>query len=333
MENVNSLNVEEKSAIQTDLDKKERRKRIFSGFLPFAGLVFLFLFLLFVTDGKIISPSNLENLINQSFTIAIVSIGAAFVYAHGGIDFSIGAVSGVAQLIVGLILTKTGLPLWVAILGSIFIGVFSSAVVGGISMILSVPVFIASLCMRTIAIGILSTVLSNSEIVIPYMEYGYMNSTVLKAIILVVVFAIGIFLFEYTKIGKSEKAIGENILAVSQSGIKTKNTMFMGYIFLGLCVGIVSVFSLCRTGVITAQAGSGLEFNVMLAIVLGGFPMNGGDASKIRSVIIGAVTITLLTNGLNIWGLDPGIVNGIKGVLFLIIVGLSYDRSKGNLIQ
>jgi ribose transport system permease protein len=71
----------------------------------------------------------------------------------------------------------------------------------------------------------------------------------------------------------------------------------------------------------------------MIAIVLGGFPMSGGDASKIRSVIIGAVTITLLTNGLILWGLDPGIVNGLKGVLFLIIVALSYDRSKGKLIS
>ena len=61
--------------------------------------------------------------------------------------------------------------------------------------------------------------------------------------------------------------------------------------------------------------------------------MTGGDASKMSSVIIGAITITLLTNGLIIWGLDVNVVNGIKGILFLIIVGLSYDRSKGKLIS
>jgi ribose transport system permease protein len=333
MENINTINSEESLAIQAELDKIANRKKVMSEILPFGGLIFIFIFFLIVTGGKIVSPSNLENLINQSFTIAVVSVGAAFVYAHGGIDFSIGAVSGVAQLVMGLILTQTGLPFGVALLGSILVGLISSAIVGGVSMTLGVPVFIASLCMRTIAIGILSTVLSNSEIVIPYTEYRFMNSTPLKAVILVIVILLGIYLFEYTRIGKSEKAIGENILTTSQSGIKTNKLMFLGYLFLGLCVGLVSIFSLFRTGVITAQAGNGLEFNVMLAIVLGGFPMTGGDASKIRSVIIGAITITLLTNGLIIWGLDPGIVNGIKGVLFLIIVGLSYDRSKGNLIS
>jgi ribose transport system permease protein len=275
----------------------------------------------------------LENLINQSFAIAIISIGAAFVYAHGGIDFSIGAVSGVAQLVTGLILTKTGLPFPVAILSSILVGVLASSIVGSVSMLLNVPVFIASLCMRTIAVGILATVLSNSEIVLPYTDFQFMNGTALKGVILIIMVALGTYLFEYTRIGKSEKAIGENILTASQAGIKSKKMTVLSYLFLGTCVGIASLFLLFRTGIITAQSGNGLEFNAMIAIVLGGFPMSGGDASKIRSVIIGAVTITLLTNGLILWGVDPGIVNGLKGVLFLIIVALSYDRSKGKLIS
>ena len=71
----------------------------------------------------------------------------------------------------------------------------------------------------------------------------------------------------------------------------------------------------------------------MMAIVLGGFPMAGGDRAKISSAIIGALTVTGLTNGLGMWGLDPTLISGVKGVLFVIIVALSYDRSAGKLVS
>lgn len=71
----------------------------------------------------------------------------------------------------------------------------------------------------------------------------------------------------------------------------------------------------------------------MMAIVLGGFPMTGGDRSKIASAIIGALTVTCLSNGLQLWGLDALLVSGVKGILFVIIVALSYDRSAGKLVS
>ncbi len=295
-------------------------------------MVFVFLFFLIVTGGKIINLSNIENLINQAFALIIISTGAAFVYAHGGLDFSLGAAAGVAQMVGALLITKTDMPLWFCILCCILTGVVCSALTGGASMLFKVPVFIASLCMRTICIGILATVLSSSEIIVPFNQYKFINNISVKAVVLIIVILIGFYLFEYTRIGKYEKAVGGNIFTASQAGVRTNRFKFLAYLFLGICVGIAAVFMMFRTGVIIAHSGSGMEFNVMLAIVLGGFPMTGGDTAKIRSVIIGAITITLLSNGLIIWGLDPGVVNGIKGLLFLIIVGLSYDRSKGKLV-
>lgn len=333
MENIVGKNLASEQAIQEKLNQKAKRKNIASNILPFAGLIFVFVFFLAVTGGRIINPSNIENLVNQAFALIIMSVGAAFVYAHGGLDFSLGAASGVAQMIGAILITKTEMPLWVCIIGCILTGVANSAIMGGASLLFKVPVFIASLCMRTICLGILATVLSSSEIIVPFNQYKFINNVSVKSIVLILVIIIGVFLFEYTRTGKFQKAIGGNILTASQAGVRTTKYMFLAYLFLGACVGIASVFMMFRTSVITAQSGSGMEFNVMLAIVLGGFPMTGGDASKMRAVIIGAITITLLSNGLTIWGLDPGLVNGIKGLLFLVIVGLSYDRSKGKIID
>jgi len=70
-----------------------------------------------------------------------------------------------------------------------------------------------------------------------------------------------------------------------------------------------------------------------MAIALGGFPMRGGERSRLSAAIVGAVTITVLANGLQLWGLDPATINCVKGVLFVLIVALSYDRSDGKLIS
>lgn len=333
MENAAVNDSECEQAVQDRLDQQAKRKEKIAKVLPFAGLIFIFLFFLGITDGKIISPSNIENLINQAFAITIIAVGAAFVYAHGGMDFSLGAASGVAQLVGALLITKTSAPLWVSILACILTGVACSAIVGGASNLFKVPVFIASLCMRTICMGILATVVSSSEIIVPFNEYKFINNASVKTVIAVIVIAIGVYLFEYTRIGKYEKAVGGNSLTAAQAGVRTDNIKFLAYIFLGVCVGIASVFMMFRSSTVTAQSGNGMEFNTMIAIVLGGFPMTGGDTARIRATIIGAITITLLTNGLIIWGLDPNLVNGLKGVLFLVIVGLSYDRSKGKLVS
>jgi ribose transport system permease protein len=319
--------------IQNTLDRKARNRAFLETVLPFAGPVFIFVFFIFITEGKFLNPGNLENLINQSFVLVLVSFGAAFVYAHGGMDFSMGAVSGVAQLVMGLCLVNFNIPAWLAIVICILTSVVCSGMVGGLSIVFRVPVFVCSLCMRSICTGILATVLSSSEIIIPYGAYLSFNNAVLKGGVLVILFILCYYLFEYTALGKREKAIGGNRLSSGQAGVRVGGNIFIAYIILGICVGAASAFTLFRASVVFAQSGSGLEFDIMTAIALGGFPFTGGDKARLQAAVVGAVTVSILTNGLRFWGLDPMLVNSVKGLLFLVIVGISYDRSSGKLVQ
>jgi Ribose/xylose/arabinose/galactoside ABC-type transport systems, permease components len=313
--------------VQEILNKKARQKSLLTTLIPFTGLVFIFVFFTLVTEGKMLNGGNLTNLISQCFSVSIVAVGASFVYAHGGMDFSIGASCGVAQLVAALIITRSGLPVWIAILACIVVAVVCATLVGATSAFLRVPVFVVSLCMRAICMGILTVGIAESDISIDYMRFAGFNDELLKLIVLLVFIGAGYYLFEYTSLGKSEKAIGGNILTAFQAGVKVKKTQIAAYTLMGLCVGIAGFFQMTRTGGVTGSSGSGLEFDIMVAIVLGGFPMMGGSAARLRSVIIGAFTITILSNGLVLWGLDYLLVNGVKGLLFLIIVAISYDRT------
>ena len=66
---------------------------------------------------------------------------------------------------------------------------------------------------------------------------------------------------------------------------------------------------------------------MMIAMVLGGFPMSGGSFARFRQFILGGVTMTILSSGLIMCGLDVSLVAGVKGLIMLLIVGLTYDRS------
>lgn len=319
--------------IQQRLDRKAQQKQLIGRIVPFVGLVFIFVFFLVVTQGALLNAANRENLINQCFTLTIICIGAAFVHGHGGSDFSVGATCGCAQLAAGLLLTNTNLPLWVCLVVCVLVAVVGACMTSSIALVFGVPVFVGSMCIRYVFSGILTTATQRSEVFLSHAEYGFMNNTALKAVILVLFIGVGYYLFEYTALGKGERAIGGNQKTAQQAGIKIKRTMFIAYAILGLCVGVAAIFQMFRNGKVSSQSGNGLEFNMMMAIVLGGFPMRGGERSRLSSAIVGALTVTVLVNGLTLWGVDANLLNGIKGLLFVAIVALSYDRSMGKLVS
>ncbi|MCL1884073.1 MAG: ABC transporter permease [Defluviitaleaceae bacterium] len=325
-------NSERNLLIQEQLDKKAARSNLLSMIVPFLGLGFIFIFFTIVTSGNFISPINIENLIHQSFSLVIIGIGAAFVWAHGGKDMSIGPSAGCGMLVCALLL-RAGHPLWLGIAACIIVTMVAASLVAGISILLNVPVFIGSMCVRTSFLGILHFVTLRGIVVIDFHRYAFMNNIALKSVVLIVFIAVGLYLFNFTSFGKANKAIGGNQITASQAGIKNKKNIFFAFLFMGLCIGVSALFSLFRAGSVTGNSASGLEFTVMIAMALGGIPMFGGDKTKLISAIVGAVTITFLVNGLRVWGLQPMLIDGVQGILFVIIIALSYDRSEGKLVS
>lgn len=319
--------------IQAQLDKKAARKQLIGKFIPYLGLVFLFVFFTIVTKGLFVSGANLKNMIEQCFTMCIIAVGAAFVYAQGNMDFSIGAACGVAQMVGGMLMVNKGWPMPVAMVLTLLVPIASCCLVSLISVVFKVPVFIGSMCVRALLTGLLTIGVARTEIRIPIGDYPIMTNTIFRAVVLVVIVAVGVYLFHFTRVGKQAKAIGGNRNTARQAGVKIVKQQFLAYILLGLCVGVAAMFQMFRSSTVTMNSGSGIEFNIMLAVVLGGFPMTGGDKATLPAAVIGAISATLLVNGLAMWGLDPNIVNGVKGAIFIVMIGLSYDRSAGKLVN
>lgn len=324
---------EEEVMIQEQLIAKTRKKEKLSMIIPFFGIIFITGFFAIVTKGNTLTPSNLNNIMNQSFSIIIVAVGAVFVYSHGGMDMSVGAVQGLSSVVVASLILQGAIPGWMVLPVSVLVGTVTGFTTGAIHVTIGVPAFVVSLCMRYIATGITRTATSAKDLYIPYSDFSFWNKGLIKLMVLLLVIGIGYITFKYTRVGKYLKAIGGNKITAGQSGINVKKYTVLAYMILGSTVGLVSFFSLTRTGVVSSSTGQGFELDILTAIVLGGFPLSGGAKSKISSAILGAITVAILTNGLILWGADPNIINGIKGVLFLIIVYLSYERRKGEVVS
>lgn len=314
------------------LQKKQEQADLFRKVSSLVGLIFIIFFFAIVTGSTFLTSSNIVNLLNQCFTLVIVSVGISYVYAVGGMDLSIGSIIGISSLVGAYCWIQPNLPFIVGFIAAMATGMLATLVTSGIHVIAKVPLFVASLCVKYIATGIVTTAVSKSDIFIEYTRFSFLNNGLVKLVILIIILVFGYFTFERTRIGKEMKAIGGNKTMAYQTGVKVKSRIIQAYLILGALIGVVSMFALSRVGNVNAATGVGTEFDAMTAIVLGGFPIQGGSKSRLSSAIIGALTVSVLTNGLTLWGVNPYLIYGIKGLLFLLIIGVSYERRKGAIV-
>jgi ribose transport system permease protein len=92
--------------------------------------------------------------------------------------------------------------------------------------------------------------------------------------------------------------------------------------------GLAALLTIFRTGSITNTTGGSINTDVMLAIVLGGMPVFGGSRSKAFAPLIGAVTVTALNNGLLMIGVSASLVQGVRGIIFLMLLLMGTRRSQ-----
>ena len=120
--------------------------------------------------------------------------------------------------------------------------------------------------------------------------------------------------------------IGSGETAAEYSGIRVSAVKITSFVIAGGLAGVAGIFSLLRTGGVIATSGNLLETDVMISLVLGGLPVTGGMKSRFSAVIIGALLLTVLENGLVQLGASVVVQQFIKGIVFLIVIIVTVDR-------
>ena len=138
--------------------------------------------------------------------------------------------------------------------------------------------------------------------------------------------------YEKTHFGQQLKAVGGNEKVLRLVGINVTTFKIKVFAAAGVMVGIASCVNLARAGAATPQAGLMIELDAIAAVALGGTPLTGGYGSVVKT-IIGALTLTVVRNGLTIAGVPPSWSQVALGALLIAAIAISLNRSKVDVVK
>jgi ribose transport system permease protein len=298
-------------------------------FVYFALLALIIFFS--IASPYFLTGQNLANIGRQTATVSIVAVGMAFVIINAQIDLSVGSVFALCGMASAIAMQYVSNFWLLGALAAIAVGIIFGFLNGFITVKLGVPSFLVTLGMLGVARGIALIVTDTKPVLIANPEYFQIfgETTILGLPIAViwtlVIVAIGIIILHKTIFGMRVFATGGNPQAARFTGVNTKRTIIMSFVITGALVGLAS---LLFTGIARAarpDLASGLELDVIAAVILGGVSLFGGRGT-IVGVLAGSLIIGVMNNGLVLMGVSSSVQEVIKGIIIIAAVSLSKKR-------
>ncbi len=295
---------------------------------PYLGLIIVILFFQTMT-GSVFTESNMKALLGEGFYILIGAVGYIFVISQGNLDFSI---SGIMAISCAASAVAAQINPWLAAPAAIMAGMAAGTVNGFAVSVLKLDSFITTLAFGFVLNGGVVIVLRGGIIAAEPNMLSWSTNT-LKLFTILAVVGMGFLLFNYTAYGKQCRAIGSSREAAHQTGVNVRLIMFTAFVIMGGLSGLLGFFSLIRTGTASSSTGATFLTNAWNAVLLGGIPIEGGATTKFRGVIIGSLTMAVLANGMTIMGLDANVKQLVTGIIFILVIAISFNRKNLTVIK
>lgn len=296
-------------------------------------LLFLWLLLAFSTNS-FWTPNNISNLLRQGAMTAILAVGQTFVIITAGIDLSVGAVVGFASVIVAWLITTAGLPVWLAIILTLLVGVGIGVFHGFGIVRMGLPPFIITLATLTSlrGIGLLitngSTISISNEDFTNFARADFLGVPSLFWMVIVVAIPAYVFL-HLSRWGRYLFAVGSNSEAARLSGVNVNRTIYMAYILSSTCAAFVGILLASRIGIGNATQAEGWELQAIASSVIGGTSLFGAVGS-VQGPLLGAFILATINNGANLLNVNSFWQRIITGALIIVIVYFDQLRRRGS---
>jgi ribose transport system permease protein len=278
-----------------------------------------------------LTMNNFINVIVHSSTLAMLAIGMTFVVISGGLDLSVGSIIAFAGVLGVMVFGQTGsaaLGLGICVLSGCAMGILNGLLIG----YMRINAFIATIATLAIYRGATLMITGGRTISVTSPAFNYLGQgQILRIPVIILLLAIMYVLFHFilrrTVFGRSVYAIGGNPLAARVSGIRVRFMTLVVYALSGMLAGICSVLVIGRLSSLQPWAGQGAEFETIVAIVLGGINIAGGEGDLLES-LAGVVIIALILNALNlIQAINPFYHYIVKGAIIIGAIAI-YERTK-----
>jgi ribose transport system permease protein len=297
---------------------------LLSGIGPLLGaLIILCVVLSFATD-KFLTTSNLLNVLVQMSVVGIAAVGGTFVIITSGIDLSVGSNVALSGMVAAYTMKELGASGLVGLLVALAVGAFVGVVNGTSVTVLRLTPFIATLAVLAMCRGLTQQVSQGQTIFgfppdFTFLGNGRIAGIQAPVVITIIVFAVGWFVLTRTTFGQQVYAVGGNREAARLAGIPVKRVIFSVYVLAGLCAGLAGIVLAGRLNSALSSSATGLELQVIAAVVIGGTSLFGGRGSLVGT-FIGALLIGVINNGLTLLNVNPFWTQFIQGVVIFVAV-------------
>ena len=308
-------------------------KRIFDAQLlgPLAAMALVTIVVALTTD-RFLDPGNLSNLALQVSIMSLIAIGATVVIIAGGIDLSSGSMVALLTMILATLVKNEGWPLWPTLLVTMVLGGLIGALHGVLSAYGRIPSFIVTLAGLIAWRGVALMFNNGSPIFTlhPGMEplfYGTLAGIPLPFFYLVVFYGLAVLVMNNTRLGREFYAVGGNPAAARLSGINVRRVQTLAFAIAGVMTAVGAIMMAARLNSGSPNYGQTLELQAIAAAVVGGASLAGGRGN-ILSTLVGALTIVIVQNALNLNAAPAAVQNLILGLIILVAVGLDMWRAE-----
>lgn len=212
-----------------------------------------------------------------------------------------------------------GVKVEAAVLIGVCIGVACGLVNGAVVSMGRVPSFVATLGLMSAARGLTLYATGSQSVSIPFERFRALGGGFPVLAITLCVVVAGAILLARFRAGRYIVAIGGNEQAAVLSGVPVASYKTLAYVLSGLCATIGGVLITAKFGTANTGAGTGSELEAIAAVVIGGASLSGGKGT-IVGALVGALTITVITNGLVLVGVEPNLQQVILGGVIVLTV-------------
>jgi rhamnose transport system permease protein len=281
------------------------------------GVLIVAMIVLSQRSDRFLTAANLMNQTRFLTEVALLAVPMTFIIILGGIDLSVGSMLALSAIALGFSWQSFGFPLWLAVTAGIVTGSLAGLLNGLAIVYLRVPPLIVTLATlaiyRGLSLGISESRSANGfPDAFAFFGSGEILGLPVQLYLLIVVLIISTVVLAATPLGRSIYAIGNNETAARFAGIGVNRIKLFAYTFSGFMAGIAGFIFTSRVTSTRADAATGLELDVIAAVVFGGASIVGGRGTIVGTAL-GVLTIQLLKDGLQL--------SGFRGEATVILIG------------
>lgn len=300
-------------------------------YLGLAGALLGMVVLFSLLSSHFLSYATFSTLANQIPDLMVLAVGMTFMLIIGGIDLSVGSVLALAGSVVSVAMLGWGWSVMPAALLGMACAALVGSLTGAVTVAWRIPSFIVSLGVLEVARGA-AYQLTDSRTAYIGDALAWLSEPVALGISPSFLMALAVVVLAQlvlvrTVFGRYLTGIGTNEEAVRLAGVDPRPYKILVFALMGLCAGLAALFQISRLEAADPNAGSGLELQVIAAVVIGGTSLMGGRGSVI-STFFGVLIISVLAAGLAQIGASEPTKRIITGAVIVIAVVLDTYRSR-----